>query len=85
MFRLFSQEIVRDYIHSNKIQANQFCDSKPGIVWLKNFMKRNRLSHKKVEMNSAAGKANTSNPFIIPDFYEQLAEIRSIILNIFSY
>ena len=48
-------------------------------------MKRNRLSHKKVEMNSAPGKANTSNPFIIPDFYEQLAEIRSIILNIFSY
>ena len=48
-------------------------------------MKRNRLSHKKVEMNSAAGKANTSNPFIILDFCEQLAEIRSIILNIFSY
>ena len=48
-------------------------------------MKRNRLSRKKVEMNSAAGKANTSNPFIMLDFYEQLSEIRSIILNIFSY
>ena len=41
-------------------------------------MKRNRLSHKKAEMISAARKANTSNPFIIYDFYKQLAEVRYI-------
>ena len=41
LLRLFFQEIVHDYIHSNKIDANQFRDNKPGIVWRKNFMKRN--------------------------------------------
>ena len=44
-------------------------------------MKRNRLSHKKAEMISAARKANTSNPFIVYDFYEQLGEVRLL----FSY
>ena len=43
-------------------------------------MKRNRLSHKKAEMISAARKANTPNPFIIYDFYKHLAEVRSIFL-----
>ena len=47
LLHLFFQEIVRDSIHSSKIEANQFRGNKPGIVWLKNFMKRNRLSHKK--------------------------------------
>ena len=47
LLHLFFQEIVRDSIHSRKIEASQFRGNKPGIVWLKNFMKRNRLSHKK--------------------------------------
>ena len=38
-------------------------------------MKRNRLTHKKAEMISCARKSNTSNPFIIYDFYEQLEKV----------
>ena len=59
----------------NKVHMNMFtafvCNldytrhNNPGIILLKNFMKRNRLSHKKVEMISAARKTNTSNPFIM--------------------
>ena len=56
MFHVFLQKIAHDYIHSNKIEASQFRNNKPGIVWLKNFMKRHKLSHKKAEMISAAPK-----------------------------
>ena len=31
LFHLFFQEIVCDYIHSNKIEANQFHNNKPGV------------------------------------------------------
>lgn len=44
-------------------------------MWIKSFMKRNGLSHKKAEMISTARKANTSNPFIIFDFYDQLEQV----------
>ena len=37
---------------------------------MKNFLKRNRLTMKKTEMISTAKMANTSNPFIIYDFYD---------------
>ena len=40
-----------------------FKNQRPGITWIKNFMKRNHLTHKKAEMISSARKANTSNPF----------------------
>ena len=42
--------------------------------------KSHNESRKKAEMISAAWKANTSNPFIIYDFYKPLAEVRSIFL-----
>ena len=56
MFHVFLQKIAHDYIHSNKIEANQFRNNKPGIVRFKNFMKRHKLFHKKAEMISAAPK-----------------------------
>ena len=62
------QEIVHQYTLVNKIEVKQFKDNRPGLTWMKNFMKRNKLSHKKVGMISSARKANTSNPFIIYDF-----------------
>ena len=37
-------------------------------------MKRNKLSHKKAEMISSARKLNTTNPFIIYGFFDQLEE-----------
>ena len=67
--------LVADYIKINGIKADQFKDGKPGEKWFKNFMKRNKLSLKKAEMISAARKANTLNPFIIYDFFDQLEKV----------
>ena len=69
------QEIVHQYILVNKIEVKQFKDNRPGLAWMKNFMKHNKLSHKKTEMISSARKANTSNPFIIYDFYNLIDEV----------
>ena len=38
-------------------------------------MARNKLTHKKAEMISCAWKSNTSNPFLIYDFYDQLEAV----------
>ena len=62
-------KIVPQCILVNKIEAKQFKDNRPGLTWMKNFMMRKDLSHKKAEMISSARKANTSNLFIIYDFY----------------
>ena len=67
--------LVADYIQINGIKANQFKDGKPGNKWFKNFMKRNKLSLKKAEMISTAPKANSSNPFIIYDFFDQVEKV----------
>ena len=38
-------------------------------------MKRNKLSHKKAEVISSARKSNTTNPFIIYDFFDQVKKV----------
>ena len=62
---------------NNQIEAaeNQFKDGTPGRTWLKSFMKRNKLSLKKASMICVARKSNTSNPFIIYNFFDKLEEI----------
>ena len=67
--------LVADYIKINGIKADEFKDGKPGDKWFKNFMKRNKLSSKKAEMISTARRANTSNPFIMYDFFDQLEKV----------
>ena len=69
------QEIVLQYILVNKIEVKQFKDDRTVLMWMKNFMKCNKLSHKKAEMISSARKANTSNPFVIYDFYNLIDEV----------
>ena len=69
------QEIVHQYILVKKIEVKQFKDNRSGLMWMKNFMKGNKLSHKKAEMISCARKANTPNPFIIYDFYNIIDEV----------
>lgn len=66
---------MKEFIIENKIEVRQFKDNRPGMKWMKNFMKRNKLSHKKAEMISVARKSNTSNPFLIYDFYDQLEKV----------
>ncbi|XP_057305999.1 uncharacterized protein LOC130644419 [Hydractinia symbiolongicarpus] len=68
-------DLVAEYIKVTGTISLQFKNGRPGLVWIKSFMKRNGLSHKKAEMISTARKANTSNPFIIFDFYDQLEQI----------
>ena len=67
--------LVADYIKINGIKVDQFKGGKPGYKWFKNFIKRNKLLMKKAEMISTAPKANTPNPFIIYDFFDQLEKV----------
>ena len=67
--------MVQSYMRVNnriEVAENQFKD---GRTWLKSFMKRNKLSLKKASMICVARKSNTSNPFIIYDFFDKLEEI----------
>ena len=68
------KDLVRDYVRANSI-TNPFNDDRPGKDWLRNFMKRQKLSTKKATIISAARKAATANPFIIFDFYEVVEKI----------
>ena len=66
-------DLVEPYIKMNKLENSHFQNgSRPGPTWMKNFMKRNRLSLKKAGMISSARISNTSNPFIIYDYYNVL-------------
>ena len=70
--------MVQSYMRANnrnEAVENQFKDGRPGRTWLKSFMKRNKLSLKKASMICIARKSNTSNPFIIYDFFGKLEEI----------
>ena len=59
--------------------VDQFKDGKPGYTWLRGFLKRNKLTLKKAEMISSARMSNTSNAFIIYDFYDQLERVIMIV------
>ena len=69
------QEIIHQYILVNKIEVKQFNVSRLGLMRMENFMKRNKFSHKKAEMINSARKANTSNPFMIYDFYNLIDKV----------
>ena len=72
---LFIQDIVHNYVVINNLELTQFNNRRPGLTWIKNFMARNKLTHKKAEMSSSARKSNTSNPFLIYNFYDQLESV----------
>ena len=69
------QEIIHQYILVNKIEVKQFNVNRLGLMRMENFMKRNKFSYKKAEMINSARKANTSNPFMIYDFYNLIDEV----------
>ena len=69
--------MVGEYIKNNKIAAPQFKDGVPGRTWASSFMKRNNLTLKKAEMICSARMANTANPFIIYDFFDQLEKVKN--------
>ena len=68
-------DIVAAYLKANQIEAPMFKEGKPSREWPTSFIRRNKLSLKKVSMISSARKSATSNPFIIYDFDEKLEDI----------
>ena len=52
-----------------------FKEGKPGPKWIRKFLRRNKLTMKKTEMINSSRISNTSNPFIIYDFYDALAKV----------
>ena len=64
--------MVQECVSKNKIEGTCFNNHRAGYKWMKNFFKCSCLTMKKAEMISTARIANTSNPFIIYNFYETL-------------
>ena len=67
---------IKDYAH-NYVAAHDlkttFKNNRPGKNWLCEFMKRNKLSLKRVNLISAARKS-TSHLFLINDLYDLIKE-----------
>jgi len=68
------KNLEQDYVRANNLNT-PFQDDRPGRNWFASFMKRRKLSTKKVTMISAARKAATANPFLIYDFYEVMEKL----------
>ena len=67
---------MREYIVSNKLK-NPLKNNRPGKIWVKSFIRRNRMSFKKAKMIFSARKSATSNPFIVFGFYDILVKVMS--------
>ena len=67
---------MQEYVESNKLRT-PFKNNRPGKKWVKSFMKHNRMSLKKANMISSAGKSATSNPFIVSGLYDTLEKVMS--------
>ena len=55
--------------------STPFKYDRTGRTWMKAFMKRKKLSLKKASMIRISQNSNTTNPFLIYDFYDKLATI----------
>ena len=67
-------DLVQYYVTLHGIKT-PFKENRPGKEWLSNFLKRNKLNTKKANMISYARMANTSNPFVVYDFFETIEKI----------
>ena len=73
MFSWF-KELVKQYVIRNNMETS-FKEGKPGPKWIRKFLRRNKLTMKKTEMIISSRISNTSNLFIIYDFYDALAKV----------
>lgn len=65
-------DLVKDYVEQNSLVGKlPFKNGRPGHDWYKNFCKRH-ISLKKREGLEKARKLNTSDPFVIYEFYDLL-------------
>ena len=65
------QEIVKEYVVKNNI-TTLWKDDRPGYDWATLFMKRQRLSLKKLGLMQVARKNVTSDPYVIYGFCDLL-------------
>ena len=61
------KDIVQNYVTTNNINTS-FRNNQTGKDWVRNFMRRNKLSTKKANIISSARNSSTSNPFLIHDY-----------------
>ncbi|XP_046685094.1 uncharacterized protein LOC124370837 [Homalodisca vitripennis] len=64
-------DVVKEYVEQNSLTV-PFKDNRPGHDWYIGFCKRHKLSLKKMEPLEKARKINTSDPFLIYEFYDLL-------------
>ena len=67
-------DLAKDYVTLHGIKT-PFKENRPGKEWLRDFMQRNKLNTKKANMISYACMANTSNPFVVYNFFETIEKI----------
>lgn len=72
---LLIQNIVNNLLVINNLETAQFSNHRPGLTWIRKFIARNNLTPKNAEKISSAWKSNTSNSFLIYDFYDQLKSV----------
>ena len=64
----------------SNIENTQFTGQLSGYEWVKKFMGSNKLTLKKAQMIRSSRMANTSNPFIIYDFYNSLEKVNTTLV-----
>lgn len=62
-------DVVKEYVEQNSLVV-PFTGNRPGHDWYKGFCKRQKMSLKKMEPLEKARKINTSDPFLIYNFYD---------------
>ena len=68
--------VVSDYCHRTNT-SNRFKNGKPGQEWFTNFCKRNNMKIKNTERLEKKRQKNTSDPFLIYEFYDLLEKLAS--------
>ena len=77
------RNIAKVFIERNNIMKHQFREKRTGAKLMHRFVKRNHLTLKKAELISSCQFSNTSNPFIVYDFYDTLEKVCFIVSEIF--
>ncbi|XP_046662934.1 MFS-type transporter clz9-like [Homalodisca vitripennis] len=62
-------DVVKKYVEQNSLTV-PFVGNRPGHDWCKGFCERQKMSLKKMEPLEKARKINTSDPFLIYNFYD---------------
>lgn len=62
-------DVVKDYVEQKSLTV-PFKNNRPGHDWYKGFCTQQKLSLKKMQSLDKARRLNTSDPFLIYEFYD---------------